>query len=326
MTKRHVLIGLTSLLIAASVAATVAILTTRGADATVAVGSADPHAARTVSKDVLNAVDKITRDVPEAQLVAKGRELFRNSTVAKDGESCQGCHTDGGANNDIGTTPHVRGSSTVDSSFQGPRDPPTLFNVGRTDPYFWIGNVATLNEVAVATIENHWKPEFQANKAADAAALTAYMTTITPPTTDFDRGTMSAAALRGEALFQGKGACVACHGGPDFTDNLVHDTLVPQAPAFPSGVPNDDPGREAPPTGKCGLPGRLANPLNPFECAFNTPTLRGNGLAKTAPYMHNGVFATLAQVVSFYNTQSVIAPLQLTSQEQADLVEYLKAL
>jgi cytochrome c peroxidase len=284
----------------------------------------DPHAKREVSKDVLNAVDKITLQTPQAELVAKGRELFRSSAVAKDGESCQGCHTEGAGNAAIGTTPHDPGDPTIDGSFKGVRDVQTLFNVGRTDPYFWIGDTATLNEVSIATISNHFlngpaRPDI----ANEAAALTAYMQTITPPVTDFDRGTMSAAALRGEELFQGKAACVACHGGPDFTDNRRHDTFVPQR----SG--DTDPGAQAP-LGNAVCPlaplPKAPNPDRPLECTFNTPTLRGVGLAGTGPYMHNGFFPTLESVVSFYNSQSSVAPLQLTTAEQNDLVAYLKAL
>ncbi len=323
--RRNILIALILAGITAAVA--VVLVAGRGGDSRAAqAGNGNPHAKRAVSKDILNAVDKITLQTPQAELVAKGRELFRSSAVAKSGESCQGCHTDGAANAAVGTTPHDPAIVGIDGSFKGVRDPPTLFNVGRTDPYFWIGNVATLNEVAIATIENHFVS--QVNKAENAAALTAYMQTIKPPVTDFDRGTMTAAALRGEELFQGKAACVACHGGPDFTDNRKHDTFVPQLQG------NTDPGASAPLTGTCPL--IPPNATRPLDCTFNTPTLRGLGLAKTAPYMHNGlckdvsntvvVCDTLEKVVQFYNTHSSVAPLLLTTQEQADLVAYLKAL
>ena len=328
---RNVLVAVTVAGLLAALA--VALLAGQGGQGPVAVSAnGDPHAKRTISKDVLNAVDKITLQTPQAELVAKGRELFRSSAVAKDGESCQGCHTDGGGDAAIGTTPHDPGVVGIDNSFKGNRDVPTLFNVGRTDPYFWIGDVETLNEISIATIENHFTAANQANKPANAAALTAYMNTIKPPATDFDRGTMTAAALRGEELFQGKATCVACHGGPDFTDNRKHDTFVPQ---LPTGT---DPGALAPATGSCPKIPADPNPLLALTCAFNTPTLRGIGLQTTVPYMHNGlcrtgpgaagvvVCDTLEKVVQFYNSQSSIAPLQLTAGEQADLVAYLKAL
>jgi cytochrome c peroxidase len=333
--RRRLTALVVGLAVAASIAAIAVIYASDGGPAPdeAAAVERDPHRRVAVSKEILNAVDKVTLQVPEAELVAEGRDLFRSSEVALDGESCQSCHTDGGANKDVGTTPHGIPGQPIDQSFVGPRDPPTLFSVGRTDPYFWIGDVETLQAVSVATIQNHFKPAFkqpaltQQQVAEMAAAITAYMETIAPPTTDFDRGTMSEAAQRGLELFQGKAGCVECHGGPEFTDNLIHNTLVPQAPPMFAGAPaNNDHGAKQPPAGSPVCPNIPINPLEPLECGFNTPTLRGNGLLATAPYMHNGVFSTLEQVVSFYNTQSSVAPLNLTAQEQADLVALLKEL
>src|SRR5262249_397109 len=116
----------------------------------------------------------------------------------------------------------------------------------------------------------------------------------------FDLGTMSSAALRGQQLFQGKAGCISCHEGPLFTDNRLHNTLVPQVPGA------NDPG--------------AANPPH----SFNTPQLRD--VANTAPYMHNGGFANLRQVVEFYDKTASTAPLQLTNQEMEDLIAYLRSL
>lgn len=361
-TDKNRLVVIASILaIVAGAVASVVVVLTRG-DANGGVSAAptaeitlrsDPHAKRPVSKDVLNAVDKITLTADTATLVARGRELFRSSDVALDGESCQSCHTDGGANADLGTTPHgvpgPAGQQPVDQSFVGPRDPPTLFGVGTTDPYFWIGDVQTLQEISVATIQNHFKPQFkvpavpQAQVDQDAAALTAYMETIKAPTTDFDRGTMSADALAGLELFQGAAGCVACHGGPNFTDGLEHNTLVPQpAPMFPGAPLNNDPGRQPPPSGsRCGDVNFPVDPLKPLVCAFNTPTLRGVGLAGTEPFMHNGFCGqssampggdpakcdTLAEVVRFYDLESSVKDeITLTTSEASQLVKFLESL
>ena len=131
----------------------------------------------------------------------------------------------------------------------------------------------------------------------------AYVKTIKPPATRFDQGTMSDAALRGEALFQGKGGCIECHVGASFTDGLVHNLRVPEAAG------DDDWG---------------AAKTGPLLRAFNTQSLRD--VRNTAPYMHNGHFKTLEEVVDFYNRESVLAPLNLTAAEQADLVAYLESL
>jgi cytochrome c peroxidase len=165
------------------------------------------------------------------------------------------------------------------------------------------------------------------------AALTAYIKTLQPPATSFDEGTLSPAALRGEKLFQGKGGCIECHGGPQFTDNLTHNTGVPQVSfKSPYGTPgprmSNDLGAKPPPVDPaCAGPNPAAgcDVGPPSTSAFiNTPQLRD--LAATAPYMHNGAFKTLTDVVQFYNRQSTLAPLNMTNSEVADLVAYLESL
>jgi cytochrome c peroxidase len=262
----------------------------------------DPHA-QTVRGGQLDRLLRATQaaatSVPEADLAARGRLLFRSSEVAKDGESCQSCHSEGKAAAELGTINHP----TDPGDFTGPRDPPSLIGVADTAPYRWTGTVATLQEMVVDTIVNHFTAGASqpAGKTAEqTAALVAYLRTIKAPGTSFDLGTLSPAARRGERLFQNKGGCIACHGGPLFTDNRLHNTLVPQV----AGA--SDPGASSPPH------------------AFNTPQLRD--LANSAPYMHNGRFKTLREVVEFYNSQSSVSPLDLTPSEVSDLVAYLETL
>jgi cytochrome c peroxidase len=79
--------------------------------------------------------------------------------------------------------------------------------------------------------------------------------------------------------------------------------------------------------------GRYMVTNNPDDIgAFKTPTLRE--IARTAPYMHDGRFKTLEEVVKFYNQGGIknphqdntIIPLELTEQEQQDVVALLKSL
>ena len=174
-------------------------------------------------------------------------------------------------------------------------------------------------------------------EAADrVAALTAYVKTLDPPTTAFDEGQLSPAAKAGEKLFQGKGGCIECHGGPLFTDNLIHNTGVPQVQLqepLPGPVtPNSratTPARRRPPA-DAGVHGdpparRLRGASPGAGSAFiNTPQLRD--LKATAPYMHNGVFKTLEEVVQFYNSGSSLGPLSLSAAEVQQLVAYLESL
>jgi cytochrome c peroxidase len=239
------------------------------------------------------------------------------------------------------------------SDFNGPRDPPALWDLDKTAPYFWDGDVPTLAAAVARPVHGHMKlfvtgdcktasADCDAEAGRRVAALTAYIKTLDPPVTDFDRGTMSPEARAGEKLFQGKGGCIECHGGPQFTDNLEHDTGVPQVnftspyrPGTPKigsndlGCRNTIPGRTpcaaadpgcnvAPLPAGCGV-------APPSTSAFiNTPQLRD--LKNTAPYMHNGAFKTLKDVVDFYNTQSTLQPLSLTGPEVDDLVAYLNSL
>jgi cytochrome c peroxidase len=257
----------------------------------------DPRLSAAAGRRLLNATAAASTGTPKAELAAEGRRLFRSSAVAKAGESCQSCHTDGTANAELGTTPHPQFAG----DFKGLRDPPSLFGVDRTAPYFWIGNRRTLRETVIGTIVDHFvdgATQPAETTGRQAAALVAYLSTLRAPRTSFDAGTMPAAAQRGLRVFQTTGQCSACHGGPDFTDNRLHDTLVPQ------GRPGDDDRGAPSPAG-----------------AFNTPMLRD--VRNSAPYMHNGVFGSLREVVEFYDERSSVAPLNLRPEEIDDLVAFL---
>src|SRR4051794_10182993 len=293
---------LLALVAAAAITVLIVRLASGGGDGP-ALAATDPHAKAPVPaaqvKRVLAATEAAGSSASKAELVSQGRSIFENPSLAKSGETCGGCHTVGTANEGLGLTPHTDAGGKVLFA----RAPPTLIGAAKTAPYRWIGDVPTLRQMVVNTILNHFKQGATqpAEKTAEqAAALEAYIRSITAPTTRFDQGTMSAAALRGELLFQDKGACAGCHGGPLFTDNGMHNTLVPQRSNW------NDVGATAPPG------------------AFNTPTLRD--IRNSGPYMHNGVFATLRDVVEFYNARSSIAPLNLTPQEIDDLVAYMDAL
>jgi cytochrome c peroxidase len=270
-----------------------------------AVGAGDPHAnvPRSEVARVLRAGQTATADPSDAALVAEGRGLFRSTSVAKAGESCQSCHTDGGGTNSaIGVIVHPQ----EPGDFKGPREPPALWNIADTAPYGWTGHEPDLTAFAVSTILNHFKDgttQPEATTAKQARALAAYMRTLRAPASAFDTGRLSPAARRGESIFVGKGSCIGCHVGPALTDGALHDLHVPQADG------DDDTG---------------AAPSGPLLRAFNTPGLRD--ISSTAPYMHNGSLATLPDVVRFYNERSILAPLQLTDGEIDDLVAYLQSL
>ncbi|HWH41864.1 MAG TPA: c-type cytochrome [Usitatibacter sp.] len=134
------------------------------------------------------------------------------------------------------------------------------------------------------------------------AALQAYQLGIAAPRApagSFD----AAAATRGEALFTGKGHCVACHSGTGFSDAnaRLHSPAEVVSEPEASGVPS--------------YASRSATKQ------YRTAPLRG--LWQHAPYFHNGSAATLKDVVTTYNTRQ---SLGLDGAQVADLAEYLKSL
>ncbi|MET0346093.1 MAG: cytochrome-c peroxidase, partial [Casimicrobiaceae bacterium] len=150
------------------------------------------------------------------------------------------------------------------------------------------------------------------------------------------------------AIFVGKGRCEVCHTGPRFTNGEFHDVGVPffvertrvdsgrhdgikrlrASPYSLLGRWSDDPTRgTATSTRHVSLDHRNFG-------EFRVPSLRG--VARTAPYMHDGSLATLRDVVKHYSEldenrlhadgEAILRPLRLTDAEIADLVAFLESL
>ncbi len=126
---------------------------------------------------------------------------------------------------------------------------------------------------------------------------------------------MSAAAIRGEALFfSERTRCHTCHGGPNLTDEGYHNIGAGMAASNPD-------------LGRYEITSREED-----MGAFKTPTLRN--VARTSPYMHNGQFDTLREVVDWFdrggyvhaNLDRGIRPLNLTHDEKRDLIAFHEAL
>lgn len=190
-------------------------------------------------------------------------------------------------------------------------------------------------------------------------ALAAYMRKLTAGRSAFDRfvegvrdgdaakrAVLSPAARRGLKLFVGRGQCRLCHGGPLFSDGEFHDLGLPAgkgglSPARHEGIrrlladPFNGAGRfsDAPELGAKKLAGLAAVPESQGQ--WKTPSLRN--VARTAPYMHEGQFATLRDVARFYSTLrptrrgahvdgSLLIPLDLSEDESEGLVAFLESL
>jgi cytochrome c peroxidase len=146
-----------------------------------------------------------------------------------------------------------------------------------------------------------------------------------------DKTAMSSEEIDGFNLFMGKGKCATCHFMPLFNGSFPpgYTTMETEVIGVPSAVGK----KEIDPD-----PGRYDVVRLPFlKHAFKTPTVRN--AAGTAPYMHNGVFSSLEQVVDFYNKGGGIGlgltinnqtlpfdKLELTNREQKKIVAFIKSL
>jgi len=177
-------------------------------------------------------------------------------------------------------------------------------------------------------------------------AVAAFVKTLNSKNVPFDKfmkgdkKAISQSAQRGLKLFQGKAACVRCHNGPMLTDEKFHALGAPGDRGIfkeplrhvtyrrflkTLGVPGYMNARD-----DVGLFGVTKNPKDRGK--FRTPSLRE--LTRTSPYMHNGSFKTLEDVVSFYNKgggkhpnkSPLLKPLRLSKGERAALVSFLKSL
>jgi cytochrome c peroxidase len=170
-------------------------------------------------------------------------------------------------------------------------------------------------------------------------AIAAFVRTLQPFNSDFDRymaGDKTALTdnqVNGFNLFMGKAQCGTCHFAPLF-NGLIPPTYALTEFEILGTTASDDwlHARADPDEGRFEV-----RPTPYFRGAFKTPTVRN--AAVTAPYMHNGAFATLEKVMEFYDkgggaglgleipdqTLSPI-PLNMTDQEKSDIIAFLKAL
>ena len=273
--------------------------------------------------------------------VELGKMLFFDTRLSKGNAiSCAFCHNPGTGWADS------RQFSVGVGGGQGGRQAPTVLNTGYQTFQFWDGRAGSLEEQVLGPIQNpiemaetlpgvvkklsavpeyrkRFKEVFGTEVSAEgiARAIAAFERTVVSTNSAYDRylagdkGALSEPALRGLGLFTGKARCALCHNGPNFTDNRFHNIGAPQV-----GPLKEDVGRYA------------VSKQEQDRMAFKTPTLRS--VALTAPYMHDGVFKTLDEVIEFYNKGGeavpgkdvFMAPLNLNDQEKKDLVEFLKAL
>ncbi|GAB5537306.1 MAG: cytochrome-c peroxidase [Rubricoccaceae bacterium] len=269
--------------------------------------------------------------------VALGERLFFDPLLSRDQTiSCGTCHLPELAFSDGET------KSTGVEGRLGLRNSPSLLNVAYRPLLFWDGGALFLEGQALVPLEDEREMDVSidtvlARLRADASythqfeeafdgegptiqtftyALAAFQRTIVSAPTRFDAhragdtSALTATEQHGLELFDVH--CQACHAGPLLTSNGYQNNGVT--------VTDDDPGRE-----------RITHDVAD-RGRFRVPSLRG--VAGTAPYFHDGRFATLDDVVDHYDRggdgtpgqSTEVRPLRLTEAERSALVAFLKTL
>lgn len=263
--------------------------------------------------------------------VALGERLFSDPLLSRDGSvSCATCHRP-----DLAFSDGRPVSLGVDGR-AGTRNAPGLLNVGYERALFRDGGALFLETQALVPLEDanemDLAPEDAVARLAAhaeyparfraafgegptvqslARALAAFQRTLVSAPTAWDRhragdaSALAPAARAGEALFQTH--CASCHTGPRLTSGTFEN----------NGAATSDPGR-------AGITGDPAD-----AGRFRVASLRA--VARTAPYFHDGRFATLAEVVDHYDRggdgtpgqSPAVRPLHLTAPERDALVAFL---
>jgi cytochrome c peroxidase len=276
-----------------------------------------------------------------------GKLLYFDNRVSSSASvSCASCHAPDKAFTDRAPV------STGIADQKGGRSAPTVINRAYSTQQFWDGRAPSLEEQAKGPIANpiemtSYKDPAAAHKAcvdclkgipgyverfkkafgtADfnidhvAKAIATFERTVLSGNSPFDKyqegdkRAMTEAQVRGMNVFFNKAACDSCHLGFNFTDGSYVNI----------GIGMDKP---SPDLGRYMVTRREED-----RGAFKTPTLRE--IEHTGPYMHDGSFKTLEEVVEHYDKGGIknpyldqrLKPLKLTTQDKQDLVAFLKAL
>ncbi|QEC44656.1 cytochrome-c peroxidase [Pseudobacter ginsenosidimutans] len=277
--------------------------------------------------------------------ISLGKALFSDPVLSSDRKiSCATCHKPAFAFADTSVV------SLGVMGRKGVRNTPSAMNVSLAASFFWDGRAATLEEQALIPIANPNEMNLPVDSAVNrlcnipfyqnafrkvygrkpdaqsmAHALAAFQRSMETNDAPFDDWRMndntnavSESVKRGFALFNGQANCVQCHFGADFSNTEFRNIGL-----FDNITLKD--------SGRAAISGDITD-LGKFKIG----PLRN--VALTAPYMHNGMFRTLREVIDYYNDPDKVVPhpvnrdsllsrpLNLSEQDKTDLENFLRSL
>lgn len=295
--------------------------------------------------------------------VSLGKKIFSDPILSGTGtRSCASCHKP-----ELAFTDGLAKPYSLDNSHLLPRNTPTIINAGFQTRQFLDSRSDILENQLSEVVHNTDEMEGTMQRAVEllsddpayisffneaypaekqkitpftiANAISSYVRSLVSLNAPFDRyvrgdqKSLSASAKNGFNLFAGKAKCATCHfiplfNGvvpPSFAETESEIIGVPKTKDKKPAILDDDPGKY----------NFTKSEIHRYS--FKTPTLRN--VALTAPYMHNGVYTTLDEVMEFYNNGGGkglhIAPvyqtlpfdkLNLTKTEVKDIIAFMKSL
>jgi cytochrome c peroxidase len=299
-----------------------------------------------------------------------GRQLFFDPRLSSNNKrSCSGCHQP-----DKAFTDGLKTSEALDGHSSLSRNAPTIWNAALQRNLFYDSRSRSLEDQVLQVLNNSKEMHGSATAVADKIlqvekyrqmysdaypgakivpgtpsgedavknicnAIASYERTLISLNSKFDKHIINGTPVlnKGEAngfnLFMGKAKCGSCHFMPLFSGAKPPRYYYIESEVL--GVPANAKRSKAKLDADSGRYLITQSPVHLFS--FKTPSLRNVEL--TAPYMHNGIYKTLEEVVDFYNNGGGrglgIAPqnqtlpfekLNLTSKEKKDLIVFMKAL
>lgn len=288
--------------------------------------------------------------------IALGKKLFNDPILSGNNtRSCASCH-----HADKAFTDGLERAVTLDGKSMIQRNTPTLTNIAFQRVFFTDSRVSYLEDQAVAVIKNENEmhgsleksalaiqknadyvkefkkafPKGEINEFAIKNALASYIRSLSHYDSKFDdymqnKITFTADEKAGFNLFAGKGKCATCHFIP-----LTNGTVPPNFDRSESeilGVPDKSKKLDG------DLGKFVITQASIHKNSFKTPTIRNIEL--TAPYMHNGVYKTLEEVIDFYDQGGGLGlgfdvpnqtlpedKLKLSDKEKKQLIAFMKTL